>query len=104
MATLSESADHFNAVDVGQSQVENDQVGVFGRRHLQRGGPGAGRRHSVTAAGEVQCQRPQQVRFVVDDEHVRHAARGLRLAAVGSGRGGHALDLSAESVASSPMG
>ena len=70
--------DDLGAVHVGQAEVEDDGVGRVGGRLLE--GLGAvGREVDVVVPGaQVDAEGPQQLGFVVDDEHAGHDAAWLR--------------------------
>src|SRR5664279_6582477 len=64
--------DHLDTVHIGQPEVEDDDVGYV-RRGVGQGVPAVGRRADVVAAGgQIDPQRPQELRFVVDDEDPAH--------------------------------
>ena len=66
-------ADDLDAVQVGQAEVEHDQVGVRVGGRLQ-GAAAAARGHDLVVAGlQVDPQRPQDLRLVVDDQDAGHA-------------------------------
>jgi hypothetical protein len=60
-----------DAVDVGQAEVEDDDVGRLADDELQRD-LAPGRRHdAVAACAQARRERPEDRRFVVDDEDGR---------------------------------
>jgi hypothetical protein len=65
-------ADHVHAVHVGQSQVEDDQVRRVGGGQRQRLRPGLGRVHRVLPRPQVDPQRPQDLRLIVNNKHPGH--------------------------------
>ena len=69
-----ERGDDRGAVDVGQSEVEDDQVGVIGGGGRDGVAAGVGGGDGVAVGGEVDPEGPQDVGVVVDDEHVGHRA------------------------------
>ncbi len=69
-----EAGDHVEPGDVGESEVEDDEVGPVSGRELERDLAGAGRVDVVAARAEVRDERAQDLRFVVDDEDACHGA------------------------------
>ena len=68
-------ADHVDAVDAGQPEVEDDDVGMVARREIERllaVGRGV---DVVPARAQVDAQRAQDLRLVVDDQDARHGVR-----------------------------
>src|SRR5207248_648438 len=65
-------ADDLDAVDVGQTEVEDDEVGVVGGGGVQGFGAVGGGADLVLAGLEVDAQGPQDLGFVVDDEDAGH--------------------------------
>jgi hypothetical protein len=65
-------ADDLDAVEVGQAEVEHDQVGVLAGGGVQGLHAVAGGDDLVLAGVQVDPQRPQDLRFVVDDEQPGH--------------------------------
>ncbi len=67
-------ADHVDAVDIGQAEIEHHQIGrVAGGRRAQRAGP-VGRDVDVVPAGaQVDPQRAQDLWFVVHDQDAGHS-------------------------------
>jgi hypothetical protein len=61
--------DHLHPVQVGQAEIEDHQVGRIPPGHLQRLDPGRRDVHLVVAHPQVDPQRPQYLRLVVDDQH-----------------------------------
>jgi hypothetical protein len=76
--------DHLDAVQVRQAQVEDHQVRRVLGGHLERLRPGGRDVHVVVAHPEVDPQRPQDLRFVVDDEHPGHGPAASRSRRPGS--------------------
>ena len=67
-------ADHLDAVDAGQAEVEDDDVGVVAGRE-RRAPPRRSAQVDVVAAGpQVDPERAQDLRLVVDDEDACHRA------------------------------
>ncbi len=64
-----QAAQHLEAVELGQHQVEDDEVGVALARDPQRLDPVAGRGGGVAGALEVAGDHLGDRRLVVDDEH-----------------------------------
>ena len=59
----------------GRPEVEDDQVGaVAGAAAMSASVAGGGGVHLVVAGPQVDPQRAQDLRLVVDDEHPGHAA------------------------------
>ena len=63
-----------DAVDVGQAEVEDDQVGWVRGRRGECLGSGAGGEHLVVAGAQVDGQRAQDLWLVVDHQHPGHDA------------------------------
>ncbi len=69
-----DAAQHLGAVEVGQPEVEDDDVGrVLGHR-LHRGAAVGGGHDLVAVGPQGDRQRALQPRVVVDDEHSGHAS------------------------------
>jgi len=62
-----QAAQHFVAVHAGHHDVQQDEVGHFGARHLERGGAAVGRHHVVPVL-EKRIHEEQVVRCVVHDQ------------------------------------
>ena len=70
-----QARDHLDAVDAGQPEVEDDDVGVVARRERRARASPVRRQVDVVAAGrEVDAERPQDLRLVVDDQDPGHDA------------------------------
>ena len=68
-------AEHGAAVEIGQTQIEDGQVGRRGgRAGLQGRCPGAGQHHHVAPGPEIEIEHPPDGRIVVDDQHGGHDA------------------------------
>ena len=65
---------HLDAVDPGEAEVEDHEVGVLARRERQRRLAGRREVDVVAARLQVRAERPQELRLVVDDEDARHGA------------------------------
>jgi hypothetical protein len=72
LGPAAQALDHLYPVQVGQAEVEDHQVGRIPAGHLERLRAGRGDVHVVVAHPQVDPQRPQDLRFVVDDEHPGH--------------------------------
>ena len=72
MRPSAEATDHVDAVDAGQAEVEHDDIGMVARRDVE--GTFTIRREVdlVAAGAQVDAQRAQDLRLVVDDEHTAH--------------------------------
>src|SRR5664280_522542 len=68
-------ADDREAIHVRQPEVEDDDVRRLRGRGGERLGAGAGSGHRVLAGVQVHSQRPQDLRFVVDDQYAAHRRR-----------------------------
>ena len=68
-ASVSQQPAHLDAVHVGQSQVQNDEVGVNPFNALQAGFPGHGGGDLVAARAEQRRHRGENGRFIVHDQH-----------------------------------
>ena len=74
LAEGSDPADHLGAVEVGQAQIQQHQVGgPLGRRHNALLA-GANRGHVVSVGLKAGAQGTTDLGFVVDDQHHAHAA------------------------------
>ena len=62
------------AVEVGQAEVEDDDVGRAVGRRAQRGPAVGGGEDGVAAGGEVDPQRAEELGVVVDDQDAGHGA------------------------------
>ena len=73
---LADVAQNILAVPVGQTEVENDQIGRAGRGRPQGLGAGLGRLHLKAGGGERDGEKPLNLRLIVDDQNARpcHAA------------------------------
>src|SRR5262249_8266997 len=65
-------ADDLYAVHVRQAEVEHQKVGLFLGDRAQRLGTVGGGDHLVLAGGQVDPQRAEDLRFIVDDEDAGH--------------------------------
>ena len=72
LGPTAETGDHVETGDVGESEVEDDEIGAVAGRELQRDLAGTGRVDVVAAGAEVGDERAQDLGFVVDDEHSGH--------------------------------
>src|SRR5579884_778503 len=70
LAPLAQAATHLAAGAVGQQQVEDDGVGRPQPRGRERGGGRLRRLDLVARAAQVGREGAQELRLVVDDEHV----------------------------------
>ena len=73
-----QAADHFDAVDSGEAEVEDDEVGVLPGGDRERRLAGLGEVDVVAACAEVGRERAQDLGLVVDDEDARHSAARSR--------------------------
>ena len=64
-----DAADDVGAVHVGQAEVEDHHVGALAGHDREPRGAVAGRADLVVARGEIDAQRPEDRRLVVDDQH-----------------------------------
>jgi hypothetical protein len=64
--------DHLHSAQVGQAQVQDHQVGRIAAGYLEGLGSGRCDVHLVIAHPQVDPQRPQYLRLVVDDKHPGH--------------------------------
>ena len=69
-AELANLLARFDAVEHGQHDVEHDEVRLLALRHRDRAAPVARRDDRVAAALQVEAQRLQDRRLVVDDENL----------------------------------
>ena len=53
-----------------EAEIEQDDVGMLGRRHDHRRFAGVGLEDLVSASSEIEAQRAPDLRFVVDHEHL----------------------------------
>ena len=67
------SREHVEPVDVGQPEIQQDEVDVADGEQMERLGSAAGGEHAVTGALEVATQDVADVAVVLDDEHRAHA-------------------------------
>ena len=74
LGPAAQALDHLHAFQVGQAEVEDHQVGRVPGGHLERLGPGGRHVHLVLAHPQVDAQRAQDLRLVVDDQHPGHGA------------------------------
>src|SRR5262245_61701761 len=77
-----QAADHLDAVDPGQAEVEHDEVGVLARRDGECRLAARRELHVVAARTQVRPERAQDLRLVVDDEDARHSAARSRVTIV----------------------
>ena len=57
-----------DTVEIGQAQIEDDQIGRVTVDGFERGVPGHRRQHFVAARAKERRDGRQEVRLVVDDE------------------------------------
>ena len=62
-----QALDHLHPIQVGQAKIEDHQVGRIPAGHFERLGSGRRDVHVVVAHPEVDPQRPQDLRLVIDD-------------------------------------
>ena len=60
--------DHLDAVDPGQAEVEDDEIGMVARGQRERDLAGRGEVDLVAARLEVRAEGAQELRLVVDDQ------------------------------------
>ena len=101
---LAQRGDDRGAVDVGQSEVEDDQVGPIGGGGRDGVAAGVGGGHGVAVGGEVDPQGPQDVGVVVDDEHVGHRAGSSAAASVRVDGGSRRVDRQGDHHGEAPAG
>ncbi len=65
---LAQSLAHFEPVDVGQTDVEDDETRAVRTHGLEAGLPGGSLQYAVALTGEVQVDEVRDIGFVVDDE------------------------------------
>ena len=71
-------ADHLDAVDAGQAEVQDHDVGEAAGRQVERG-LAVGRRFDLVPTGtQVGAQAPQDLRLVVDHQDPGHGASAKR--------------------------
>ena len=68
--------DDLDAVHVGQTEVEDDHVGVAGGGELKGARAVVGGVHLVLAGAQIDRESAYDLRFVVDHEHPRHPVAG----------------------------
>ena len=73
-APAAETADHFDAVDAWESEVEDDEIGVLCGCERQRRFAGGGEVDVVSARAEVGGECAEDLGFVVDGEDAGHSA------------------------------
>jgi cellulose synthase/poly-beta-1,6-N-acetylglucosamine synthase-like glycosyltransferase/peptidoglycan/xylan/chitin deacetylase (PgdA/CDA1 family) len=69
LGPAAQALDDLHAVQVGQAQVEDDQVRRVPAGHGERLGPGRRDVHLVLPHPQVDAQRPEDLRLVVDDKY-----------------------------------
>ena len=85
--------DHVDAADVGEAEVEHDDVGMMARRDLERDLAGASpRRPRSRGRCRFVIERAEELRFVVDDEDAAHRRRLLSAHDRGGAAFGRVLD------------
>ena len=67
-AALAQLAGHREAVEVGEHDVEDDEVGIASGGEVERGGSVGGHRHLETGEPERGREQLTDVRLVLDDE------------------------------------
>src|SRR5262245_11347498 len=77
-----EAADHVDAVDSGEAEVEHDQIRMLAGGDGERGLARRCELDVVAAGAEVRAERAQDLRLVVDDEDPRHSATRRRVTIV----------------------
>ena len=60
--------DDLEAAAVGQTQIEDDQVGLVAGEHFERARRVLGGHHAMAGRSQAGPQKPQDRRLVVDDE------------------------------------
>ena len=72
MSQPAQTRQHLDAGDVGQAEVEDHHVGFVLGRGAQRAGAGRRGDDLVAPHGQVDAQRAQDLRLVVDHQHAGH--------------------------------
>ena len=96
--------DDCQAVDVGQAEVEDHEIGRMYRDRADGGGPADGGAHRIAAIAEHEYEPAQQRWFVVDGEDSDHASARSRAETVASVAGGPGAAGSATTAVSPPPG
>src|SRR5262249_42297183 len=96
--------DHVDAVDAGQPEVEHHDVGMMMTGELQRLLAVGCKVDFVPARAEVDRQRAQDLRLVVDDETSAHAcvAAGMRITIVTPPPGVSSISISPPMASTKP--
>ena len=91
----SDGARDLEAIQVGQHQVEQEQVGWMGADQLEGARAIGAQAHVVASPRQVVPKRMQQALFVFDDEDIGHVWRNYRASArvrLAYAAGGHRDD------------
>jgi hypothetical protein len=72
LGPAAQALDHLHPVQVGQAEIEDHQVGRVAAGHLECLGSGRRDMHVVVPHPQVDPQGPQDLRFIVDDQHSCH--------------------------------
>jgi hypothetical protein len=72
LGPAAQALDHLHAFQIGQAEVEDHQVRRMPGGDLERFGPGGRHVHPVFAHPQVDAQRTEDLRLVVDDQHPGH--------------------------------
>ncbi len=85
LAPLAQAPDHLEAVEVGQTEIDDDDVGLAGGHLDQTVGGGPRLEEPVALAREGRAQEAPDLRLVLDQDHdgLRHRpdSEGARPAA-----------------------
>ena len=76
-ARLADLAAGLDAVEHGQHDVHDDEVGPLARGQRDRAASVAGRRNRIAASFEVEAQRLQDRRLIVDDQNLLRSGAAL---------------------------
>ena len=66
--SAADAADDFDAVEIGQAQIENHQIGLLVTQQGQSLAAGGGLDDPIGLDGQGRAQQPADRRLVVDDE------------------------------------
>ena len=72
LGPAAEAADHLEPVHPRQPEIEDHRIGPVALGEDERGFARPGEIDVVASRPEVGCERPQDLRLVVDDQDPRH--------------------------------
>ena len=81
-----DALDRLQAIDVGQAEIQHDQVGAAAAGVVDGGMAVAGLGHHVALRGQASAQEPADRRLVVDDEDAQGAGAEGHWGRSGDGR------------------